>query len=160
MLSYLNRVWQHIDCMGIDRTKIPDEYSCEQCMPRKVYRARARLIQKKKRTEILRNTNEDENAKTQEPPTRRLKPNSKNLKTKFSQDQENRKAQLSSRNRAKAALSNKKKAINTLTNSALRTKVCLPCYSLGLANTGHLMAAVLIGYGSMGFNNALSDCIC
>ncbi|KAF6018882.1 KMT2E [Bugula neritina] len=116
------QVWQHIDCMGIDRTKIPDEYSCEQCMPRKVYRARARLIQKKKRTEILRNTNEDENAKTQEPPTRRLKPNSKNLKTKFSQDQENRKAQLSSRNRAKAALSNKKKAINTLTNSALRTK--------------------------------------
>lgn len=27
-------VWQHIDCMGIDRQHIPDTYLCERCQPR------------------------------------------------------------------------------------------------------------------------------
>nr|XP_033815124.1 inactive histone-lysine N-methyltransferase 2E isoform X3 [Geotrypetes seraphini] len=27
-------VWQHIDCMGIDRQHIPDIYLCERCQPR------------------------------------------------------------------------------------------------------------------------------
>ncbi|XP_067932021.1 inactive histone-lysine N-methyltransferase 2E-like isoform X2 [Watersipora subatra] len=56
------QVWQHIDCMGIDRADIPDEYSCEQCMPRQVHKARARLIQKKKRVDILRSSKEVENS--------------------------------------------------------------------------------------------------
>lgn len=29
-------VWQHIDCMGIDRQHIPDIYLCERCQPRRV----------------------------------------------------------------------------------------------------------------------------
>jgi hypothetical protein len=27
-------VWQHVDCMGISRTQIPDTYFCERCDPR------------------------------------------------------------------------------------------------------------------------------
>ena len=27
-------VWQHVDCMGISRTQIPDIYYCEECDPR------------------------------------------------------------------------------------------------------------------------------
>lgn len=52
--------------MGIDRENIPDEYSCEQCMPRKVSKLRARMIQKKRRELIdkQRNQSEDENSLT------------------------------------------------------------------------------------------------
>ncbi|XP_014206668.1 uncharacterized protein LOC106638130 isoform X2 [Copidosoma floridanum] len=46
-------VWQHVDCMGIDRTNIPDEYLCEECRPRRVDRARARALQMRKREELL-----------------------------------------------------------------------------------------------------------
>jgi hypothetical protein len=41
-------VWQHVDCMGIDRTAIPDTYLCEQCKPRWVSKSRARTIQSRK----------------------------------------------------------------------------------------------------------------
>ncbi|XP_055532728.1 mucin-17 isoform X2 [Wyeomyia smithii] len=43
--------WQHVDCMGIDRMNIPDEYNCEMCQPRPVDKARARLLQLEKRKE-------------------------------------------------------------------------------------------------------------
>ncbi|XP_053684895.1 uncharacterized protein LOC128734634 [Sabethes cyaneus] len=43
--------WQHVDCMGIDRMNIPDEYNCEICQPRPVDKARARLLQLEKRKE-------------------------------------------------------------------------------------------------------------
>ncbi|KAJ8666829.1 hypothetical protein QAD02_008491 [Eretmocerus hayati] len=46
-------VWQHVDCMGIDRGNIPDEYLCEICRPRRVDRARARALQMRKREELL-----------------------------------------------------------------------------------------------------------
>ncbi|CAD7005820.1 unnamed protein product [Ceratitis capitata] len=44
-------VWQHVDCMGIDRQNIPDEYQCEVCQPRAVDKARARSLQLMKRKE-------------------------------------------------------------------------------------------------------------
>uniref|UniRef100_A0A182JWJ1 SET domain-containing protein n=1 Tax=Anopheles christyi TaxID=43041 RepID=A0A182JWJ1_9DIPT len=43
--------WQHVDCMGIDRMNIPDEYNCELCQPRPVDKARARQLQLQKRKE-------------------------------------------------------------------------------------------------------------
>ncbi|XP_055588708.1 uncharacterized protein LOC129741032 isoform X2 [Uranotaenia lowii] len=43
--------WQHVDCMGIDRMNIPDEYNCEVCQPREVDRNRARMLQLEKRKE-------------------------------------------------------------------------------------------------------------
>lgn len=52
--------WQHVDCMGIDRMNIPDEYNCEMCQPRPVDRTRARTLQMEKRKEqslLLANNN-------------------------------------------------------------------------------------------------------
>ena len=43
------RVWQHVDCMGLDRNSIPDSYFCELCEPRKLDKHRAVVIQTKKR---------------------------------------------------------------------------------------------------------------
>ncbi|XP_036433105.1 inactive histone-lysine N-methyltransferase 2E isoform X1 [Colossoma macropomum] len=42
-------VWQHIDCMGIDRQHIPETYLCERCQPRSLDRERAILLQTRKR---------------------------------------------------------------------------------------------------------------
>uniref|UniRef100_A0A6J0U3U7 Inactive histone-lysine N-methyltransferase 2E isoform X1 n=2 Tax=Pogona vitticeps TaxID=103695 RepID=A0A6J0U3U7_9SAUR len=42
-------VWQHIDCMGIDRQHIPDTYLCERCQPRTLDKERAMLLQRRKR---------------------------------------------------------------------------------------------------------------
>uniref|UniRef100_Q8IZD2-6 Isoform 6 of Inactive histone-lysine N-methyltransferase 2E n=1 Tax=Homo sapiens TaxID=9606 RepID=Q8IZD2-6 len=42
-------VWQHIDCMGIDRQHIPDTYLCERCQPRNLDKERAVLLQRRKR---------------------------------------------------------------------------------------------------------------
>ena len=45
----LDRVWQHVDCMGVDRANIPDSYMCEKCQPRKIDRQHARQLQIRKR---------------------------------------------------------------------------------------------------------------
>ncbi|XP_042156325.1 inactive histone-lysine N-methyltransferase 2E isoform X4 [Oncorhynchus tshawytscha] len=42
-------VWQHIDCMGIDRQHIPETYLCERCQPRILDRDRAIVLQTRKR---------------------------------------------------------------------------------------------------------------
>uniref|UniRef100_A0A673GC01 Lysine (K)-specific methyltransferase 2E n=1 Tax=Sinocyclocheilus rhinocerous TaxID=307959 RepID=A0A673GC01_9TELE len=42
-------VWQHIDCMGIDRQHIPETYLCERCQPRILDREHAILLQTRKR---------------------------------------------------------------------------------------------------------------
>ncbi|XP_036375947.1 inactive histone-lysine N-methyltransferase 2E-like isoform X1 [Megalops cyprinoides] len=42
-------VWQHIDCMGIDRQHIPETYLCERCQPRSLDRDRAIALQTRKR---------------------------------------------------------------------------------------------------------------
>uniref|UniRef100_W5NEJ9 Lysine methyltransferase 2E (inactive) n=1 Tax=Lepisosteus oculatus TaxID=7918 RepID=W5NEJ9_LEPOC len=42
-------VWQHIDCMGIDRQHIPETYLCERCQPRSLDRDRAIVLQTRKR---------------------------------------------------------------------------------------------------------------
>ncbi|XP_045620704.2 uncharacterized protein upSET isoform X1 [Procambarus clarkii] len=45
-------VWQHVDCMEIDRDNIPDEYLCEACDPRPIDRFKARALQIRRRQEI------------------------------------------------------------------------------------------------------------
>lgn len=45
-------VWQHVDCMEIDRKNIPDEYLCEACEPRMIDRFKARALQIRRRQEI------------------------------------------------------------------------------------------------------------
>ena len=45
-------VWQHVDCMRVDRKNIPDSYLCEQCEPRHVDKHRAIQIQTKKRDDL------------------------------------------------------------------------------------------------------------
>lgn len=44
--------WQHVDCMGIDRQNIPDDYMCDRCQPRSIDRKRARSVQIRKREEL------------------------------------------------------------------------------------------------------------
>ena len=48
----VNRVWQHVVCMGLDKNNIPDEYLCEVCKPRPIDRKRAKALQSRKRIEI------------------------------------------------------------------------------------------------------------
>ncbi|XP_076369656.1 uncharacterized protein LOC143256371 isoform X3 [Tachypleus tridentatus] len=45
-------VWQHVDCMGLDRNSIPDTYLCEKCEPRKVDRHKAKALQIRKKEEM------------------------------------------------------------------------------------------------------------
>ncbi|XP_018581795.1 inactive histone-lysine N-methyltransferase 2E-like isoform X3 [Scleropages formosus] len=45
-------VWQHIDCMGIDRQHIPETYLCERCQPRNLDRDRAIVLQTRKRENL------------------------------------------------------------------------------------------------------------
>eukprot|EP01137_Pigoraptor_chileana_P035565 Opistho-2@29788 len=45
-------VWQHMDCMGIDRGNVPSEYFCEACQPRVTNPRRAAEIQRKKIEEL------------------------------------------------------------------------------------------------------------
>lgn len=52
-LIFVCSVWQHIDCMAVDRANIPDSYFCELCEPRPLDRQRARQIQLRKREFIL-----------------------------------------------------------------------------------------------------------
>ncbi|XP_071640254.1 uncharacterized protein Upset isoform X2 [Temnothorax longispinosus] len=57
-------VWQHVDCMGIDRSNIPDEYHCERCQPRRVDRQRARALQMRKREELLNSDTSSDTSST------------------------------------------------------------------------------------------------
>ncbi|KAK3101462.1 hypothetical protein FSP39_003787 [Pinctada imbricata] len=59
-------VWQHIDCMDIDRNNIPDSYFCEICEPRPLDKERARLIQLKKK-EFLDTLTADSSATDTDP---------------------------------------------------------------------------------------------
>ena len=45
-------VWQHVECMGLDRHNIPDIYYCEKCQPRPVDEQRAVALQTIKRKQI------------------------------------------------------------------------------------------------------------
>ena len=47
MLLYYFSVWQHVDCINLNRNNIPDEFLCEWCQLRRVDRARARAIRKR-----------------------------------------------------------------------------------------------------------------
>jgi len=46
------RVWQHVDCMEVDRKNIPDSYMCELCQPRLIDKHHAIQIQTRKRDDL------------------------------------------------------------------------------------------------------------
>lgn len=61
-------VWQHIDCMGVDRNNIPDSYFCELCQPRILDAVQAKAMQKRKREELAaRNVLSDSSATDTDP---------------------------------------------------------------------------------------------
>jgi len=61
-------VWQHIDCMNVDRNNIPDSYFCEQCEPRQLDAVKAKILQKRKREELAaRNVLSDSSATDTDP---------------------------------------------------------------------------------------------
>lgn len=84
-------VWQHVDCMGLDRSSIPESYFCERCEPRELDKQRAVVIQTKKR-EFLQTLVPDSSATETEDET----PHGKNKK-------KNKAAQQSRRKRDKMA---------------------------------------------------------
>ncbi|XP_070558170.1 inactive histone-lysine N-methyltransferase 2E-like isoform X2 [Ptychodera flava] len=45
-------VWQHVECMGIDKTNIPERYFCDECQPRTVDKDKAVTLQSKKKEEM------------------------------------------------------------------------------------------------------------
>ncbi|ESO02104.1 hypothetical protein HELRODRAFT_161339 [Helobdella robusta] len=45
-------VWQHVECMGLNRSSIPETYLCDLCQPRNVDKRRAIRIQTKKKEEM------------------------------------------------------------------------------------------------------------
>eukprot|EP00035_Acanthoeca_spectabilis_P017044 m.355916 g.355916 ORF g.355916 m.355916 type:complete len:1238 (-) comp16603_c0_seq2:3186-6899(-) len=48
-------VWQHVECFeDMDKNKMPDEYLCEQCLPRPFNAARARRIQLQKLPDLIK----------------------------------------------------------------------------------------------------------
>lgn len=49
---FLFRVWQHVDCMGVDRNNIPESYLCELCSPRLVDKRRAIRLQTLKKEQM------------------------------------------------------------------------------------------------------------
>jgi len=46
-------VWQHVDCMGVDKSNIPECYLCELCKPRPIDLRRAIRLQIQKREREL-----------------------------------------------------------------------------------------------------------
>lgn len=64
-------MWQHVDCMGLERNNIPEEYRCEECEPRYVDKARARKLQLSKRLQFSESN--DPNIRANNPlPKRKL----------------------------------------------------------------------------------------
>lgn len=45
-------VWQHVDCMGVDRNNIPENYLCELCHPRSIDKRRAIRLQAIKKEQM------------------------------------------------------------------------------------------------------------
>lgn len=68
-------VWQHVDCMGISRTQIPDTYLCEQCDPRPIDQYSAIRLQTRKSKRFVESDSEtdtdEEVAQNQRRPGRR-----------------------------------------------------------------------------------------
>merc|ERR1712159_378682 len=55
--------WQHIECMGIKSSKVPEKYSCHKCSPRELDIEGARAIQAKKK-ENMSEDDDDEDEET------------------------------------------------------------------------------------------------
>ncbi|XP_013399899.1 histone-lysine N-methyltransferase 2E isoform X2 [Lingula anatina] len=78
-------VWQHIDCVMLDRTNIPETYYCETCRPREVDRERAIRIQTRKKADMSDTSSDSDNetsyiAKASSPTSITLTPTKKNKK--------------------------------------------------------------------------------
>ncbi|CAH1395373.1 unnamed protein product [Nezara viridula] len=71
-------VWQHVDCMGIERGNIPEEYRCEECEPRKVDKARAIRLQLSKRSQFNDSSDSLESSSANTPPSKTGRNNSNN----------------------------------------------------------------------------------
>ncbi|KAI5754809.1 hypothetical protein M8J77_011690 [Diaphorina citri] len=71
-------VWQHVDCMEIDRQNIPDEYLCEECKPRKVDKMKAIGIQiqkiKRLTDKTVRDNDDDANSDSSHSSQERSRP--------------------------------------------------------------------------------------
>ncbi|XP_022108494.1 histone-lysine N-methyltransferase 2E-like [Acanthaster planci] len=52
-------VWQHVDCMGLERDSIPETFYCERCQPREVDKQRAVALQSKKRAAMSDDSSSD-----------------------------------------------------------------------------------------------------
>ncbi|XP_033643486.1 inactive histone-lysine N-methyltransferase 2E-like isoform X3 [Asterias rubens] len=52
-------VWQHVDCMGLERDSIPETFFCERCQPREVDSQRAIELQSKKRAAMSDDSSSD-----------------------------------------------------------------------------------------------------
>ena len=52
-------VWQHLACMELDQSRLPDKYFCEACHPRPVNAERAKRIQKRFHTSDTDPSEED-----------------------------------------------------------------------------------------------------
>lgn len=53
-------VWQHVDCMGLDRNNIPETYLCEKCEPRKVDKHKAKVLQTRKKVAMTDSSDSEE----------------------------------------------------------------------------------------------------
>ncbi|XP_066913909.1 uncharacterized protein [Clytia hemisphaerica] len=52
--------WQHIECMGIKSSKVPEKYSCNNCLPRELDVKRAKEIQAKKRENMSEDDDDED----------------------------------------------------------------------------------------------------
>lgn len=83
LIFLFSSVWQHVDCMNLDRNNIPDEFLCELCQPRRVDRARARAIQYRKRQEFRLSTPPPSSSPDRGPAGRRERSKDRNKNDDF-----------------------------------------------------------------------------
>jgi len=132
-------VWQHVDCMQVDRNNIPDNYLCEKCQPRKVDRQKAIQLQRRKREELagLIDTSSTE---TEDETTQSRNASSRKRKGKGNQDKPSIKGQKKlvkgkkklAKEKLISPLQRKKSISPKRTNVTRRTKTQKPA---GVFNT-------------------------
>ncbi|XP_059488257.1 inactive histone-lysine N-methyltransferase 2E [Neocloeon triangulifer] len=126
-------VWQHVDCMGIDRNNIPEEYLCEQCQPRRVDRTRARNLQLRKQMHNDTSSSDDEHGQANKagPPNQfkklgnnsgvRKRPVKKETKKVVKRQKRDSAAVAAREQRANERRNNKKKELNNLNSTPIKT---------------------------------------
>ncbi|KAB7498660.1 Histone-lysine N-methyltransferase 2E [Armadillidium nasatum] len=111
-------VWQHVDCMEIDRNNIPDEYLCEACKPRVTDKSKARALQIRRRQEIrahlarVSSSDSDDNAN---PPIRTKNSSNKSQERKVFKKKKNK---TSKENKSRKHSSSKTSVLNISSDAA------------------------------------------